>query len=266
MNWLKETGDGFLRSADDVNRRRQDGFKSYMLCANCEDRFGKLETYVAKSIFHPVVNDSVTEFKYDERLFKFVISVFWRTLHHGLLQEEKQFSTYPYLLEAEKQWKNYLLDNGTLERFNKLHLLIGVDVMRNTSNLEKEITDRAVKYMARNIDSGVIDDGNTYHVAFLKIPRFLFIIPVSNIDEKQFTDTEIFISGGSYRVNDGFINDPNIGYTLLDRINQLENALGSMSQAQKQKIEERTLKKWGDVKNKDLGQILEYLRDKSKNK
>src|ERR1035437_4486865 len=85
FKWLKDTGSGHLRSCENLNLRIQDGPKHHLLCQDCKDLFSGFETYFAKQIFYPIVNEGATIFCYNEKLQKFVISVLWRLIKHDFL-------------------------------------------------------------------------------------------------------------------------------------------------------------------------------------
>jgi hypothetical protein len=264
FNWIKKSGSGYLRSGEDFNIRRQDGWKAYILCAKCEDRFSKLETYFSKSFFHPVVSGGMVQFQYDERLFQFVISIIWRILHYSMLEDQKGFFSYHFLQNAEGEWRDYLLGRSNLVNFNKLHLLIGVDVAEDDPDVE--VPSKFVQYMARSVDSGCTDDEKSYCIAFIKIPRFLFIIPLSGFDESQVVKTEVFSEGGSYDINSAVIQDPNISGMLLNRVKELELALQKMSVNQLRTIEKLVDEKWDDFADKDLGEVIQHAKLKKKRK
>jgi len=45
FRWLKKTGADAFRPPLDPNRKVKDGAKLYLLCEECEGRFGRVETY-----------------------------------------------------------------------------------------------------------------------------------------------------------------------------------------------------------------------------
>ncbi|WKT57182.1 hypothetical protein QVH35_06995 [Candidatus Nitrosotenuis chungbukensis] len=93
--WIKETGTGYLVSAEDGAKRVQDITKLHLLCGNCEEKFSKLEKYFADNIFFPFHNDKIRTFDYDENFEKFIISLSLESLedHRRRFQGRKpQFS------------------------------------------------------------------------------------------------------------------------------------------------------------------------------
>lgn len=266
INWLKKSGTGYLRGGQNFNKRVQDGLKTYLLCSECEDRFGKLEKYFAEDIFCPVVDEGVADFKYDNRLFKFVISILWRLFHHSMLEKEKDQFSYEKILLAEKEWRDYLLcEDNSPHDFNKLHLLIGVDVVDNKSASKIDIPDEIIHYMARYIDAGVTDNGKDCCIAFIKLPRFFFLIPILGFSDKEMINTKISIDEGIYRSNSAIIRDTTIGYLILDRAKQYQEAKMKISPNQRQKMIDLGIKKSKEIGAKDLGKILKYQNGKLDN-
>ncbi len=266
IKWLKDTGTGYLRGGQNLNVRVQDGLKTYLLCSECEDRFGKLEKYFAENIFYPVVNDGIADFKYDSRLFKFVISILWRFFHHSMLEEEKGQFSYEKILLAEKEWRDYLLCEDNPPRdFNKLHLLVGVDVVENKSASKIDIPDGIIHYMARYIDAGVTGNCMDCCIAFIKLPRFFFLIPIFGFSDNEMINTEISINEGIYRSNSAIIKDTTIGHLILDRAKQYQEAKKKISPNQRQKMIDVGTKQRKEIEEKDLGRILKYQNDKLHN-
>lgn len=111
FKWMKESSaTGFLRSAENPEKRLQDFAKLPFLCLECEQLFSKFESYFAKQVFFPVLNKKIIQVSYDEKLLGFIISLSWRTL-------KKTYATnctqHPWIKEhldmAEKIWRDYLL-------------------------------------------------------------------------------------------------------------------------------------------------------------
>jgi len=78
-----------VENGDYRTRHSQDTIKEYMLCANCEEKFSKFESYYSNTF-------SWSE--YDENLYKFILSIFWREIEWFINfskdQEIKMFTKY----------------------------------------------------------------------------------------------------------------------------------------------------------------------------
>jgi len=263
FRWIKESGNGFMRNGQNFNRRVQDGFKTPFLCADCEDRFSKYETYFATNIFYPVVNEKEDELEYTDQLYLFAISVLWRLLCHTILPEEKSVHYYKNLITLELEWRTILLNGKTSRRELNLHLLTGVDVATPMAGQPIVIPERFLLYMARNVDAGITDN-RTKAMLFLKLPRFLFIYPLHGFDNQQFINSALSSKGGMYYLNDVKINDPDVGNFFTNRVKMFEGMLEDMSQKQKDKMRNFTDETWPDVENKDLGVIYKYQQQINK--
>jgi hypothetical protein len=55
--WIKDTSaTPYLRSSDNVNARKQDGPKEYLLCGECEGDLSAMETELAETLFKKIAN------------------------------------------------------------------------------------------------------------------------------------------------------------------------------------------------------------------
>lgn len=260
FSWLKDTGTGYIRAGENMNLRRQDGFKMPLLCADCEKKFGNFETYFASSIFYPVVERD-NDFPYDLRLFKFVISVMWRLMHHSLIADQKGLPFFDQVMAAEAAWREYLLNDHPLANFNHLHMWIGVDIKQPDDESVVEIPKRLVQYLGRMIDSGITDNGDDFCMFYLKLPRFIFIAPLTGYDESLWLNTKVNLSDGHFHINEAGIADPAIGEFILGRPIELQKAMDQMSTVQRQKMRQTGVDNFDRYHNKDLGDILNYQQD-----
>jgi hypothetical protein len=256
LSWMKKTGGGVLRSGGDFNQRRQDGHKEYMLCSSCEGIFGKLETYFSKQIFFPVVNDQVGQFTYDERLFKFVVSILWRYLHFEFLETEKETFSHPFIVSAEQEWRQYLLNNVHPDHFTSLHLLPKNFLLNQTGLTDHQLI-RLVHYMARNSDAVVTDNCLNYSIGFIKLPRFPFIIPLAGFNQNLMSATSIQLEGGIFIDDQATLDDALIVELIMGRVRQTQTGLEGMSDVQKQKIAAVIKNQWDTLKDKDVGKVME---------
>src|SRR3989304_9636938 len=93
--WLKSTSaTGFLRGVVKPEMRRQDLPTFPMLCEECEQIFSKLESYFAREIFYPFMDEGKRDIAYDGTLLRFIISLSWRTLKTSY---ENQVSLTPWI-------------------------------------------------------------------------------------------------------------------------------------------------------------------------
>jgi len=110
--------------------RIQDGPKGYYFCRACENRFQRLETPFASSIFDPVHNErvvSTSTYPYDDWCYDFVVSLSWRVLVH--IRETLGFSKLSSQLrtavdDAFETWRTFLLDHRGSTQPYRHHLFI----------------------------------------------------------------------------------------------------------------------------------------------
>ncbi|KQM77901.1 hypothetical protein ASE74_15995 [Pedobacter sp. Leaf216] len=264
FRWIKETGTGYMRTSDNFNKRIQDGFKDYFLCADCEDLFCEDENYFAKNIFLPVVNRDVAVLEYDHRFYGCVVSIFWRVLKYTILAEEKDQAFYPALCALEKEWRLGLLSQGWNREDNRLHLLSGVDIVTVVAEDPVEVPDKMIQYMGRMVDAGIADS-DTKCMLFLKIPRFLFIYQLFGFDGADFISTCIRPEGGYYDRGSAKIADTDVAGFFLGRAKMVEKMFSGMSPGQREKTQKFSDEKRNEVQGKDLGKILGYAQRKSNN-
>ena len=128
--WLKDTSaTGYMRNLTNPNVRTQDGIKMYLLCENCEQRFSVYEKWFKEKVFLPL-NERETGvcnpliFDYDDKLFYFINSVWWRTIHFFANGKELQNSKYCDLIrDCEKELRDFLLSYKYPINFDQIYLL-----------------------------------------------------------------------------------------------------------------------------------------------
>lgn len=123
FKWKKEQGTGFFRTSQNPNKRVQDGLRLYLLCADCEQRFGLWEKQFSEKLFKPFHNNSGSQVKYSEWLLKFAVSVSWRNLIYHKLKNGFSILSDIQRDMAEKallKWKSFLMNQtnyiGTFEQ------------------------------------------------------------------------------------------------------------------------------------------------------
>jgi hypothetical protein len=255
FRWMKKTGTGRLRAVSNINLPIEDGIVKKFLCNNCESRFNKSETYFANKVFYPVINDEIQEFKYDENLKYFIISIFWRVFKDSSYLDVNGTKWQENLIKFEEKCSAYLLNNEPLENFQEIHCIVGVDIIRN-DNTDEDF----IRYMSRVTDSG-IPNSDELCFFYVKIPRFIFVIPIHGINLDLFENTKIEKSG-TYRLNDAIINESIIGSHLYERSKLFREKKDEMSDKQKMAVRKLTDKQYENWINKDLGIIEEYLNER----
>lgn len=265
IRWMNKTGTGRLRQLGSPNIPVQDGLVKKLLCSECEARFSKAERYFANNFFFPVANSNQSEIVYDHNVKYFIISALWRILVVDFFKELEDSSWKETLQEIERQWSDFLLLDRPIktESFGEIHLLVGVDVIENaTSSPAPEFEEDFTRYMARMIDGGAPYNDDML-LFFYKIPRFLFIFPIINVDTSGFLNSKIH-EKGIYNSESVKINSPLIVNYFRERMIVINDTKNNISENQKKNSEQRYIKNIAGIENKDLGKINKYINKKRK--
>ena len=175
--WIKETGTGYLASAEDGSKRVQDITKSYLLCDNCEEKFSKLEKYFAERVFFPFHNDKIRTFEYDKNLVEFIISLSWRTLKttgHNFKEKVPNSHLNSFVDEAEICWREFL--NGERESVNQYenHVFF-LDGLADGQG--SAVDPKFHWYAFRSVDCTIVDNVKRVFV-YVMLPGMAFVTTI----------------------------------------------------------------------------------------
>lgn len=168
FKWLKK--DGFIRHAESINQRAQDGAKAYWLCSSCEALFNGWETRFANEIFHPTNEQGLSTLRYGEWLLKFCASISWRSLLY--IRERSSLTEYSQeeidsVSDAQKTWAEFLRGErdhpGTFEQ----HLVPFGPIKTNTSI---KFPPNINRHLLRNVEIDLARGASTIFV-FSKLGR-----------------------------------------------------------------------------------------------
>lgn len=213
--WLKETSaTGILRGVIKPGERIQDLPKIPLLCEDCELIFSRLETYFANNIFYPFFNDNKESFEYDERLFRFLISLSWRTLKASY---QDQIDHSPWIIKyvdtAEEMWRKFLLneisDPGPYE-----HHMFFLDYVEKGPNMPNGFQ----WYTLRATDSTLV---NSEEIVFTytHFPWMFFMSTIFPTHQEGWVGTEIKTKGKISRKFN--IEDALFGDFLINRARKI---------------------------------------------
>lgn len=238
--WLKKTsGTGRIRTIKNLNKPIQDGQKRYMLCRDCEQRFSKNEKKFKERIFLPVNNPQVsTGFEYDQELYYFVLSVWWRTIQLSISEDEeiKECKYLPVILECEKELRLFLHEGVFPPNFNKVFLAL-TGLVESAPKEYKMIN----YYFLRAVDPFIMFDDESCFFA-LKIPSFWFFGNIVGLDTKSLKPTEINPLGGTYSSEGIILSEPHIASFLHERLSLHNDLHEKMSPVQTRKVTEAHIK------------------------
>lgn len=248
---MRKTGTGFLRDPEEPNVRLEDGDKDYWLCRECEQRFSARETQFARWIFYPFLDGEASAFDYDERLFYFLVSLLWRTLHVGL--DEVQADGHPHLesiVAAEEEWRQYLLGEGPISRFGHVHLLL-----TDTSADGPQPVRYLNTYMTRDADGTIVSSSRVSFV-YTKFARFVLFGMLTPYNESEWVGTRIHPDGGHLSLPQE-IHNGHIGEFMLDRARTLHEMYDTqISDNQRQRVNEYWDRNSDRINASGLGQAV----------
>lgn len=245
--YLMKTSPGAIRRTDMPNKTVQDIEKHYLLCHDCEELFSANETWFANNIFLPYEENKKIAFEYDEKLTKFIVSLSWRSLYMDLM-EYVQNPDFPQemlsiFLDAEQIMRDFLLgkrDNiGTIE--NHIFFLDRVKQNEDTRKIPSIST-----ILHRTISSyGIYNGGSAFTLS--KMMGILVVTFYSMDEREQWTNTKIEVNGGTIAAENQCMRSV-IGQEIYRWSKQAEDMCNAMSEAQKQKITDKSKKLGESIK------------------
>ena len=146
---------GLIRFGLNPNKLEQDGYKIYLLCECCEQRFNRYETTFAEEIFIPLHEEQDSKFRYGPWLEKFAVSISWRVL--TFLKLKNALSSFPSNLipaidRALRTWKDFLLDRRENPgRFEQHMVPLGPIIKNNDMDMPPNMN----RYFLRSVDIDV---------------------------------------------------------------------------------------------------------------
>jgi hypothetical protein len=122
--------------------------------------------------------------------------------------------------------------------------------------------DNFIRYMSRGVDAGIPNNEEDICFFYVKLPRFLIILPISGLNEKSLINT-IIKKEGVYNINNTEIKDKIIGNSLINRVNFMYKELEKKSQKQEKSSQDFISKQNIDIEETDLGIIENYIKQKN---
>ncbi len=169
--WIKKTTKAKVprfRSMEDENEISQDGYKIYLLCSDCEQKFSRYETYFSSFIYQPTIKDIKKSINYDERLLKFIVSLGWRFLYVYLKQKP---DAPPYLKWFERHWKRYL--KGKLKKLKTNHFIVPSHFQMD----DEFINDYLEYFIYRSVGYGR-SNFDDHDFIWIQIPFYTIVFPL----------------------------------------------------------------------------------------
>ena len=131
FKYLKQTGGGRFRVANNPNQALQDGLKKHLLGSWAEQEFSKREKWFAENIFSPFVNGQLanTKLVYNENLYYFCISLLWRVLQltkDNIIGEKERRKCD----EALEEWRSFLNGGGLPITYGNIYNAYNARIIR----------------------------------------------------------------------------------------------------------------------------------------
>jgi hypothetical protein len=195
--WLKDSsGGGHLRSAEQPNKRIQDGHKLSWLCWDCEQRFNHWETQFAQQVFHPINQGKISRVTYGPWLLLFCVSVSWRVLNFHIdknyvnhIPEDFQGN----VKRAEETWREVLLSQRLHPEQYEQHFL-PMDIIE--SHTLSDMPVNINRYILRSADIDTAYGGQTAFT-YSKLGRFIILGFLVKPPARQWRGTKVHVKHGT---------------------------------------------------------------------
>jgi hypothetical protein len=233
FEWLKETsGTGHIRAAENINLRVQDGWKTKLLCSECEQRFSQWEKIFAEQVFAPLHRREADKFRYGVWMEKFAVSVSWRVLTVYKLIDG--LAGFPQTVaEAANaalfRWKHFLLDIKTDPGIYEQHMF-PVDFLESTT--VPEMPPNMNRYLARAIEIHVVHGGNI-DIVYSKMGRIILFGFIQMPNPRAWQGTKLNVNYGNLG-SDNYKIPSSIIEFLMDRARGIATSQAKMSTRQKE--------------------------------
>ena len=235
----KKSITGMMRDNINPNVPTQDGCKIYFLCASCEEKFSKYETWFSNKIYSKLTNDVDLSFKSDEDNFRFFcLSIGWRVLQFLKEQQIKDLTSEEYkrIDETLSEWRVALHD----ENMNLIRKQIQYVIPTVKLNYFKSDPPRVFNNVI--FDFHAYGEENSFKSAFsfIQVPYLIFISMVWG-EECALENNQL-----GKQIESKELELPDNLKWQLDHIHKekFEEIRAKISKEQNNKIYQRTLAKY----------------------
>lgn len=239
--WLKQTSVSGIRASANPNVRVQDGYKTHLLCHDCEQLLSRYEKPFAEQFFEPVhAGNSPSGQTYGGWALPFAVSVAWRVLvwdlEHPSAPERFSLRQREAVIRAESRWREYLLGIVPHPAEFEQHVLIFDIIEGHTTNGISPFFNR---YITRSAGMDVLASRKTV-MTFAKLGKILLF---GHIDgpTSEWKGTKLHLRGGA--LQEKFLRMPaGIFEYLNEKADATKAALDGLSPKQAEKAEEAVWK------------------------
>jgi hypothetical protein len=224
--WITKTAaTGKIRGLGNPNKSLQDGLKPYLLCGECEGKFNKYETWFANNFFHPSINELKVSYKYDENLFKFAASIFWRCIITRMDSDDYNDTKFKStLFSCEEELRNFLYSDQYPLNFDSIYIGMTSYAINPTEEL------RGVNYyFTRSTDNQIVFTDNKMYY-YCVMPYFKFVGKIAGLKDSDFVNSKINAIGGSFRGTDMKMEDEDVSKLITSQIKRANSVILSANQ------------------------------------
>lgn len=243
FKWMIETGGTkYLRAGNAVNKRVQDGFKLPLLCEQCETKTSVFENTFSQRVFRPSVDSQSLPKKMGDPEYRFVASVhhrvqayFWRNSDDPSQYSEAEKRL---LLKSISDLRRYLVGIRHSVRPMQLFLLpFGIGEFSKVQNMPPNWH----RYIRRHTEMDMIkSESGRMFGSYFKIGPWLSFCLIKN-EAQPWVGWELVPRSIKLRSSRAILPS-SLHDFLHDRASMAHKLVGTISETQKDKIEQAILK------------------------
>ncbi|MCS6286886.1 MAG: hypothetical protein H8K08_15805 [Nitrospira sp.] len=239
IRWLRESsGGGHIRVSSSPNVRIQDGLKLYWLCDSCEDLLGKTETAFSNKLFYPYTERIQSEFRYENWLLHFCVSLSWRVLEYHRVNTTLEGYSHEEIKQIDKArtvWKEFLQGKRPHPGVYRQHLIPFEEIRSFTFPVE-DVSPWIHRYLLRAIDMDLLR-GKTTNVVYSKLGRFIILGFIREDHPSRWQGAQVRAKKGTIEPRNYKLPIQFFRY-INERANKITRAMLDISPRQQAKIDE----------------------------
>lgn len=208
---MRREGGGRYRRPTHPNKVEQDGPKTELLCADCEQKFSRREDMFAREFFHPWMDSRAHADRYTPDTHYFLVSLLWRRLVLYLRNPAPEAGPWiERLQEVEEDWRQYLNEERSAPSCDEIHLML-LDVLPTAPQPIENLN----RYIVGTVDLTVGANAEACFV-YAKMGLFLVLGWIEGFKPGLYTNTRVACADGPFQTPQK-IEDGRIGAFLTDR-------------------------------------------------
>lgn len=228
---------GYLRTNQTPNKRVQDGPKDYILCSDCEQRFGIWEREFSDTYKQYYLNRSAP-FNYSKADSMCALSIVWRVLYNARSHPELNHLTfcddYSRTDDAFAAWSSALLQGNNPGKFRLYWLFF--DTISGGSELPEGIN----RYIFHATDFDLMANSHESFV-YVHIPGLMIFGMTEDHNSTEWRDLRVAFNGCRYSHRNRAVPGQ-IGMLINEKVGAANQAKAGMSLKQQDKIRKLALK------------------------